>query len=220
MQHLIKAGSGTSARCLRTIRTFIWTVYFMASNQEFDTRLAINMSPCKMEALIFLHGPFWTNNNSFKKKKHFLNFSHHTLSWINSPLRNKESKWSCKYIVQGDVCFLSARQNMDAEAFGYSLAFNRTCSSRSRVFSVPWEEQWYTAAWGVAGMSVATGECLSVCLSPPSRPHHSFPLQKLSFHFDVGTFSGPKHWTVHKAGWMSLLCQSVADTKLALVQLY
>lgn len=93
---------------------------------------------------------------------------------------------------------------MDAEAFDYSLAFNSTCSSSS-VFSVPWEEQWYTAAWGVAGMSVATGECLSVCLCPPSRPHHSFPLQQLSFHFDVGTFSGPKHWTVHKAGRMSLL---------------
>lgn len=84
---LIKAGRGNSARCLRRISTFIWTVYFMASNQEFEARLAINMSPRKMEALvlIFLHGPLLTNNNLVKRNIssifpiiHCLELTHHS----------------------------------------------------------------------------------------------------------------------------------------------
>lgn len=71
---------------------------------------------------------------------------------------------------------------MVAVEFDYSLACNSTCSSRSCAFSVPCEEQWYMAARGVAEMSVATGECLSVCLSPLLRSHPP-PSLCSNFHF-------------------------------------
>lgn len=54
-----------------------------------------------------------------------------------------------------------------------SLAVNDTSSGGSRVVHVPWEDQCSMAAHWVMEMSVATGECFPVCLSPPS--HTSTP---------------------------------------------
>lgn len=94
-----------------------------------------------------------------------------------------------KFLIrQGGIFLFHANVIMDSEDF--LLAQFSTSSS---VLHIPCEDPWYMAAWGVAEISVATGECLSSCLRPLLHPHSSFLLQQLSSHLEASTFSGPKH---------------------------
>lgn len=90
----------------------------------------------------------------------------------------------------GEPVFAQPTQVGPAAASYCSLAVNDTPSGGSRVVNVSREDQCSMAAHWVMEMSVATGECFPVCLSPPPPPQPLFLssrriLRPQSRHFET-----------------------------------